>query len=110
MIKVFVCQSCGTEENYYSYCCKCESRYRLKEILRPKKTVEGDYIIIDYVSTKTNAEIILQNTETKEKYHVSLSQFFSMIKELKFDDLKLRERKQGSAYTWEIVKGEATNY
>jgi hypothetical protein len=104
LIKVFTCPQCDTEENYYCHCQKCESRPRLKEKLRPKKTVEGSYIITGYVGTATNAEIVLQDTETKEEFYMSLNQFFPLIKGLKFDDLKLRERKQGSAYTWEVVK------
>jgi hypothetical protein len=102
-IQVCICPICGREENYYSVCIKCDSRPTLKHITREKKMVIGNYRIVDYVSTKTNAEIILQDIDTNEKYNVSLNQFFKMINELEYHDLTLQERKQGSAYTWEIL-------
>jgi len=104
MIKIFACPNCGIEDNESTYCPKCTNpRHYLKERLRLKKIVEGDYIIIGYVGTATNAEIILQDIETQEEFNISLNQFFPMIKGLKFEDLKLRERKQGQKYSWEIV-------
>jgi hypothetical protein len=103
-IKVPVCPICEQEEYYYSVCIKCDSRPRLQIIEREKKMIIGNYRIIEYVSTKTNAEIILQDIKTNEKYNVSLSQFFKIIKGLEYHDLTLQERKQGSAYTWEIIE------
>jgi hypothetical protein len=103
-IKVPVCPICGEEEYCYSVCIKCDSRPRLKLIEREKKTLlSGNYRVKDYISTKTNAEIILVNIDTNEEYNVSLNHFFKMIKGLEYHYLVLQERKQGSAYSWEII-------
>lgn len=102
-IRVPICPICGKEEYYYSRCVKCDSRPILKLIEREKKNVSGNYRIIRYISTNTNAEIILEDIDTKEQYNISLNQFFKMIKGLEYHNLQLRERKQGMAYGWEIL-------
>lgn len=103
-MKVPVCPICGQEEHFYSRCIKCESRPILKYIEREKKTLlSANYRVKNYISTKTNAEIILENIDTNEEYNVSLHEFFKMIKGLEYHYLILQERKQGSAYSWEII-------
>jgi hypothetical protein len=107
LIKVPVCPVCGQEEYYYSICLKCDSRPKIVLQEREKKITSGDWEITGYASTKTNAEIVLRNVKTHEEVNVSLNQFFKMIKWMKFDNLTLRERKQGNAYSWEILnKGD----
>jgi hypothetical protein len=100
LINIPVCPNCH-EEVLNGYCYKCHEICKLQ--LREKKTVSGNYRVKNYISTKTNAEIILEKIDTNEEYNVSLNQFFKMIEGLEYHYLILQERKQGSAYTWEII-------
>ena len=101
LINIPVCPNCY-EEVLNGYCYKCYALCGLQS--REKKTLlSANYRVKDYISTKTNAEIILENIKTNEEYNVSLNQFFKMIKGLEYHYLILQERKQGSAYSWEII-------
>jgi hypothetical protein len=101
LINIPVCPNCNNEVKN-GYCYKCHALCNLQS--REKKSLlSAKYRVKNYISTKTNAEIILENIETNEEYNVRLKQFFKLIKGLEYPWLVLQERKQGSAYSWEVI-------
>jgi nitrous oxide reductase accessory protein NosL len=101
-IKVQYCKTCNVEVKDPYYRRHVCGDY-LEEIERPKKQISGNYIIVDWFSSRSNVGLIIQDVETGERKSIYVSDLFKHLEGTNIGTLTLEEIKKGSAYGWKVV-------
>ncbi|MOA49198.1 hypothetical protein D3C78_1720500 [compost metagenome] len=76
-------------------------------VTRDKKQVSGDFIVVDWFSSRSSAGLIVEDTRSGVQYPLYMSDVFAHLSGTELGGLTLEETKKGSAYGWKVITKEA---
>ncbi|MFK4304313.1 hypothetical protein ABH892_004453 [Paenibacillus sp. RC254] len=102
-INILMCPECGNEdERGYCYDCRCYCR----KATRDKRQVFGDFTVVDWLSSRSSAGLIVEDTRSGQRYPLYMSDVFDFINGFQLTSRTLEETKKGSAYGWKVITKE----
>lgn len=102
-IKVHYCKHCDEEvKDPYWLRHKCGNN--LVVIEREKKRITGNFVVVDWFSTRSSAGLTVEDKEQGIRQSIYMSDLFKYLNGTNLGEITFEETKKGTAYSWKVVE------